>query len=934
MSYKICCEIFNTNANRKMQNSTLASEKTLDSIELESDFDTEELPDVEEEEKEETDSQDSQEPLLLRVPERQKITYSTHFEVSKSDEKKLLSIKKTDFSIYEFDKKPFIEQIIHYKDKPLYVHLFFDVDDIKSPAEYEEFVKWLDSLKPVFQDYCIGGYCNNEEMAAYGFKLIANAKKYLSFHVSFYQTALDADDAHLICRKSTKGMHPKIDESVYKIQNPSKSGDPSKETQKQVMRFALSDKVYVERPDPRNARAAGSIIGEGKYPFMCTYQVWGGERIIRKKDWSTLFTISKEEKKSKKVVLKKDEKKAVADTTNTTTNIAPAEDGNPELYAEPDYIIPVEDDVILKLLNEFEPTHKWLEQVGCSLMNSPFDKDKVRDLLKKWYFQDGTHHHNERTVDGYVDDYYKREFTNRWLFSIIKKIPNPAKKKEWIDEFKCKGIDPDLEPDPRDDFSLTNIRKKYTRKDGKGIDAMRFMNDLKRIAVLLEADDDTGTTLVAFKCFNAAKKMYRIKITTEDSFISLLRKYNIGYYYKNGKAKQVNAAMVYNEGLNKNCLVRKTLRFYDTDPKVYSYFHGYDYKELADYDEKIISGYLNHILYNIANANEELYNYILNWIAYVLQNPDGKTGTCLVITGEQGTGKNTFTDVICNLMNRYSLRNLTDIGHLVGRFNSVVENNKLIVCNEMASADRNIRLNSDALKSIITDKETGVESKYVEVRFVQNVVNLIILSNHFDPVKVEKLDRRYVICETNDSHANDRKYFGEMIKSFTPEFYQHLFTFFMKRDLSNVDVGDAPNTVAKQILVDANRSTYELFIQDFIIDFKKGFVIDDAYTYYNKWAFLNGFITKDKKVEKSTFCKNILPFMDKKQKRFKEDDTRKWVYKLKPEKEKYFALDKYDRKGEDDHKEEEQEEETNDTEEYNDVYEDFKSGIYRKCSKF
>lgn len=891
-----------------------------EACEEESDFENIDLSDIEDK----SDKSVSNDSKPKYIPEGQEITYCHKIIISENEYKTLQKITKKEFNKLDFNKTPFIEQIIHYKDQPLYVHPFFDIDDIKDTDEYGKLIKWLDSLKPVFGKYSIGGYCNNEEMAAFGYKLIAKAEKYASLHISFYQTAIDADEIHLMGKRSTKNMWPKIDESIYTIQNPTK-----KDTQKQGMRFVLSNKVY---GDPRGVKkdeeTAGYILKE-RLPHTCTYQVWGGERIVSREEWSKIFTIAEEEKPKRNTGKNTVKKTTKIATRNTNVEI---EDGNPDLYAEPDYVIPVDEDVVLELLNEFEPTHAWLEQIGCLLMHSPFDKETVERLLKEWYFQEGTDHNNKDTVDAYVNKYYEMECTNRWLFSIIKKIPDVAKREEWRCEFISKGIDPDIEPDPRDDFSLSNIRKRYNRVGGKGIDAMRFMNDLKKIAVLIEPDDDTVTTLVAVKCYNRSKKIYRVKVITENSFLDLLRKYNIGYCYKNGKKKQINAAMVYNEGQNKECLVRKTFSFYDPDPDAYSYFHGYDYKELDDYDEDIISPFLNHIRENIANGNEELYNYILNWVSYILQNPVGKTGSCLVITGEQGTGKNTFTDVICNLMNRYSVRNLTDIGHLVGRFNSVVENNKLIVCNEMASADRNIRLNSDALKSIITDKETGVESKYVEVRFVQNVVNLIILSNHFDPVKIEKLDRRYVVCNTNDSHANDRKYFGALLKTFTEEFYQNLFTYFMKRNLDDVDIGQLPNTEAKQILVDANKSTYELFIQDFIIDFKKGFIIEDAYTYYNKWAFINGFITKDKKVEKTAFCKNVLPFMDKKQIRSKEDGTRKWAYKLKGEKEKYFVLDKYEHDEDEEHVEEGQEH--NEKEACNEAYEDFKAEVYRKCVRF
>ena len=888
-----------------MQKSTRAVQEISDN---EYDFENIDLSDLEAE----SDSECKQKPKASDkavsnnskskyVPTGQKITYSEKIIESKTAYKRFKKITKEKFDGYDFNN-PFIEHVIHYKDQPLYVHLFFDIDDINSTDEYDELIEWLDSLKTVFGDYAIGGYCNNEEMAAYGYKLIGTATKYASVHAAFYQTAINADEIYLMCRKSTKGMWSKIDESIYTIQNPANPNDPSKDTQKQTMRFVLSDKVY--RPgDPKNAETAGVIL-DGKLPHMCTYQVWGGERIVSRAEWSKLFTITEDKPPKRNTV-----KTNVPETTQNT-NIAATETS--ELYASPDFVIHVGEDVVLELLNEFEPTHAQLENIGCLLMHSPFDKETVERLLKQWYFQDGTDHHNKDTIDAYLK-YYRREYTNRWLFSIIKKIPDVAHRGKWYNEFNNKGIDPDIKIDLEDDFSLMDIRKNdYTRVGGKGIDAMRFMNDLKRCAILF----GTGTVLVAIKCYNSLKEINTIEIITEEKFINTLKGIKIGYYRKNDRLKECNAFMVYDDGKNKNCLLHKGMRFYSTAQDVFSYFQGYDYKELEDYDEDVISVYLNHIRENIANGNEELYNYILNWISYILQNPGGKTETCLVITGEQGTGKNTFTDVICNLMQRYSVRNLTDISHLVGKFNSVIENNKLIVCNELSSADSNLRMNADSLKSIITEKVSAVESKYMEPRMVENVVNLIILSNHFDPVKVENGDRRYVVCNTNEIHKNDQDYFGALINTFTEEFYQNLFTYFMKRNLDGVNLRILPKTEAKDELIEANKSRCELFIQDFINDFKVGFQTDKAYTYFNKWAFNNGFITKDKKVQSNVFGKELKPYVDNQQKRIEEEDgsvSRKRVYILKDSKKGYFDLNKYE--NEDDYKE-------------------FKKDVRRKCQYF
>ena len=840
-----------------MQKSTRAVQEISDT---ESEIENIDFTDIEVE----SDKSVSTESKPKTIPEGQKITYSEKIFISEKAYKTLKKITKEDFDQYKFNKHPFIEQIIHYKDQPLYVHLFFDIDDIDDTTEYEKLIKWLDSLKPVFGEYSIGGYCNNDEMAAFGYKLIATATKYASLHVAFYQTAIDADEIRLLGRKSTKNMWPKIDESVYTIQNP------TKDTQKQAMRFVLSNKVYGSKDKP-DVEAAGNILGE-RLPHTCTYQVWGGERIVSREEWSKIFTIAVEEKPKR-------------NTKKTRKTNMGCEKKENDFSADQQYVVPVDEDVVLELLNEFEPTHAQLEQIGCSLMHSPFDKETVEGLLKKWYFQEGTDHHNLDTVDAYVDKYYERENSNRWLFSIIKKIPDRAKRDEWYREFKNEGIDTDIEINMRDDFTYVDIMKgRYQREDGRGIDAIRFMNDLKRVCVVFQEGNDM---CVALKSLDNVNNTVKLNIMSEKNFIkTFLENLPLGGYYKNGVWKNVNAYMVYSWSTNKQTLVRDGLKFYSTEPNMFNVFQGYDYVELDDYNEKIISPFLTHIRENIASGNEELYNYILNWISFILQNPAKKTGTVLVLTGEQGTGKNTFTNIICDLMKRYSVRNLTDFCELVGKFNPIIENNKLIVCNEMSSTDSNLRLNFNALKSIITEDQLRVGDKFQPKRTVKNVVNLIVLSNFFDPVKVEGGDRRYVVCEVSEEHKDDRAYFEPILSGCTEEFYQNLFTFFMKRDVKGVDFSKIPKTEIRQVLMDASKSSYELFIQDFIKDFKKGFKTDKAYSYYKMWASINGYTTKERKIPSNMFGKHLGKYVEVKRQR--EEGGRVRRYYLKESKEHHF----------------------------------------------
>ena len=68
--------------------------------------------------------------------------------------------------------------------------------------------------------------------------------------------------------------------------------------------------------------------------------------------------------------------------------------------------------------------------------------------------------------------------------------------------------------------------------------------------------------------------------------------------------------------------------------------------------------------------DEVLHNYVLNWISNIIQHPGIKNETALVIKGLQDFGKNTFTDVISEILAGYSANNVTEMNELTGNFNS------------------------------------------------------------------------------------------------------------------------------------------------------------------------------------------------------------------------------------------------------------------------
>ena len=406
--------------------------------------------------------------------------------------------------------------------------------------------------------------------------------------------------------------------------------------------------------------------------------------------------------------------------------------------------------------------------------------------------------------------------------------------------------------DIKDEFCLMDIRgrKNYD------VDGDEIINDLKRVFLVV----DKTPEVFMIKDFDEMNEIVKISYTTEAIAKSKMKKIIIGF--KN--EKPVNAWDVYLK--HTELFTVKGLKFYSNDKRVFSFFRGYDYNKLDKVKQDVIQPFLDHVLNVIANKNEDIYRYIIAWIAAILQRPNFKVGVALVIIGKQGSGKSEFfTDIVCQLMARYANNNITKIEDIVGKFNASLENKKLIIVNELMSADMNKQLNSDALKSLITDKTVNINQMNEPVRLCEKVANFMFVSNNEIPLKIEGNDRRYCVMKTSDEHVKDWDYFGKLSESLTnPEFYENLFTFFMMQDISKVNLRMIPETEAKTTIQEASMSSYELFVRE-NYDLINGRTGPELFELYNEFIKQNRF----SECSSRTFITNIQTFTGK--------STAKWV---------------------------------------------------------
>lgn len=373
------------------------------------------------------------------------------------------------------------------------------------------------------------------------------------------------------------------------------------------------------------------------------------------------------------------------------------------------------------------------------------------------------------------------------------------------------------------EFSYNAANGMYSTKDSAAIDLARiYRYHIGGESYFIEKGVDERTHMKIFNYVRYETVHRKLKaITLYEEEIPM------GKFTKSVPVTAWSAFLEYQHELSFDAL-----RFNSDEPFVINYFHGYKWKVLPEYDEATISDFLTLTKEVIADSNEEVYEYLLDWVAYIIQNPGKKTMTSLILKGTQGAGKNTWTDILCELMSGYSQPNITRIEELTGQFNKVLEHCMFMVLNEMKSAKDSYVQNMDCLKAIITEPTLRIGEKFEPNRTVENVSNFVFISNHAKPLVVPANDRRYVVLLVNGKYKETEFLYN--LHDLPDEFYDNLLTFFKSRDISKFDPKKIPMTDAKKDLIEACRTDYEDFIVENYDDFVSGIPYQTILSLYSR----------------------------------------------------------------------------------------------------
>lgn len=248
----------------------------------------------------------------------------------------------------------------------------------------------------------------------------------------------------------------------------------------------------------------------------------------------------------------------------------------------------------------------------------------------------------------------------------------------------------------------------------------------------------------------------------------------------------------------------------------------------------------NKLVDLLGNGNDENRSYLMNWIAHMIQKPYDIPKTCLVITGLEGTGKDTLFDLIGKYVvgdsfyNNYNKTHQLFEKHDISRANKVlikVEEANKVICYE----------NDDLLKSFITSETQGFNPKNEKGFIIPSYNRLVFTTNKGNPIKLTNTDRRFVLLNSSEEKRIDKSFWIEVREIlFNNKAGSIIGNYLKNMDISSFNPSILPKSDYKDMVLDIEENLEKRFIRTIGNEWDDWMSMSDLFIVYSNWCKENG----------------------------------------------------------------------------------------------
>ncbi len=181
------------------------------------------------------------------------------------------------------------------------------------------------------------------------------------------------------------------------------------------------------------------------------------------------------------------------------------------------------------------------------------------------------------------------------------------------------------------------------------------------------------------------------------------------------------------------------------------------------------------------------HDYFFDFCAHMIQRPEEKCNTAIVLSGAQGIGKDAALKPVKAAMGPWNTKNI-DPDELFSPYKPWLQTVMLVIDEVRPSKDEfHASSMYNILKPMIaTPPDTlPLNNKYMALRYVVNVMRIFITTNDWMAMYIPPEDRRlYIMHSTRPQLWQDQKYFIDLFAWFAAGGEAEVGRWLMKRDLS------------------------------------------------------------------------------------------------------------------------------------------------------
>ena len=217
------------------------------------------------------------------------------------------------------------------------------------------------------------------------------------------------------------------------------------------------------------------------------------------------------------------------------------------------------------------------------------------------------------------------------------------------------------------------------------------------------------------------------------------------------------------------------------------------------------------------SSNLKLYDYVIGWLAWLIQKPDLKHETCLLLQGIEGCGKNMFIEFVKRVIGEKICFDTYNIKDIIGDFNALLSGKLLIIGDELVGYAGFKK--SDFIKGMLTSPNISITKKGVDTIAEKSFQRYIFTTNNEETLRISNNDRRICIVGVSSSMVGNREYFTKLMEEMNDlNNIKCLFDYLNTYDLTGYDFRKAPDTRLKTQTVNKQMDP----IYEWFIDYSQG----------------------------------------------------------------------------------------------------------------